>query len=59
MSSNNFTQGHSVKIEWLISDVTVVGYPEIAERANLGGIVAGRVFSPIQVIFVIGGHFVV
>ena len=45
MSSNNFTQGHSVKIEWLVAYVTAVGYLDRVKRATLGVIVAGRVFQ--------------
>ena len=45
LSSNNFTQGHLVKIEWLISNVMAVGSPDIAERAILGLIFAGRCFK--------------
>ena len=38
-----------MKIEWLVTDVTVIGSPDRAERAILGVILAGR-FSPIQAV---------
>ena len=40
-SPNNFTWGHFMKIEWLVTDVTAVGSPDRAERASLGVILAG------------------
>ena len=43
-----------MKIEWLVADVTAVGSLDRAERAILGVILTGCVFSPIQVIFVVG-----
>ena len=45
MSSSNVTQGHLVKIECSVADVTAVGSLDRAERAFLGVIVAGRVLS--------------
>ena len=45
MSSNNFTQGHFVKIEWLAVDVAAVGFLDRAERAILGVVLAERVFG--------------
>ena len=45
MSSNNYTQGHLVKIEWLILDVMAVRSPGRAERAILELMLAGRVFG--------------
>ena len=53
MSSNNFTQGHLVKIEWLVADVTAVGSPDRAERAILGVILVGRDIADLDV-FVVG-----
>ena len=32
-SSNNFTQGHLVKVEWLVANVTAVGSLDRAKRA--------------------------
>ena len=43
-----------MKIEWFVADVTAVGFIDRAERAILGMFVAGRVFWPIEVIFVVG-----
>ena len=43
-----------MKIEWLVTVVTAIGFPGRAERAVLGVILAGRVFLPIQVTFVVG-----
>ena len=48
-----------MKTKWLIADVTRVGSIDRAERAFFGVVVSGCVFSPIQVIFVAGNHFVV
>ena len=45
MVPNNFTQGHLVKTEWLVDDVTAVGSIDRAERAILGLFVAGRVLA--------------
>ena len=52
MSSNKFTQGHLVKIEWLVNDLTAVGSPGRTEHAILGMILAKR-YLPIQDIFVV------
>ena len=54
MSPNNFTQGHLIKTESLVVDVTAVGSLDRAEHTILGMIVAWRVFLPIQVVFVVG-----
>ena len=59
MSSNNSTQGHLVKIEWLVADVTAVGSLDRAERAILGAIVAERVFGQSRSCLWSGSHFVV
>ena len=59
MSSSKFTQGHLVKIEWLVADVTAVGSLDRAERAIVGVIVAGRVFGQIRSFLWLGRHFVV
>ena len=45
MSSNNFTEGHLMKIEWLVTDVTAIGSPGRAERAVFDVILAGCVFG--------------
>ena len=34
-SPNNFTQGHFLKIKWLVTDVTAIGSPDKEERATL------------------------
>ena len=48
-----------MKMEWLVADVTaILVSPDRAERAILGVILAELFFSPIQAIFVVGGHFV-
>ena len=36
MSLSNFTQGHLLKIKWLVADVTPVGFPDRAGRDILG-----------------------
>ena len=53
LSLHNFTESHSMKIEWLVGNVTAVRSPDRAERAILKLILAGRSFWPIQAIFVI------
>ena len=50
MSTNRFTLGHLMKIEWLVTNVTAVGSPDRAERAILGMIL--DIFWPIQATFV-------
>ena len=42
-----------MEIEWFVANVTADRSPDRAERATLGVILAGRVFSPIQDIFVV------
>ena len=42
-----------MKIEWLVTNLTAVGYPDRAEHAILGLILAG-LFWPIQVVYVVG-----
>ena len=34
-----------MKIKWLVTNVTAVGYPDRAERADLGVILTGRFFG--------------
>ena len=46
-----------MKREWLVANVTAVGSLDRAERAIIMGIVTGRVFRQIQVIFVVGEPF--
>ena len=41
LSPNKFTQGHLMKIEWLVANVTAVGSPDRAKRAILEVILAG------------------
>ena len=55
MSSNNLPFGHLMKIEWLVANVTAVGFPDRGKRAILEVILAGRFFLPIQAVFVVGG----
>ena len=45
LSSNNFTEGHLMKLEWLVVNVTGIGPPGRAEHAILGMILVGRVFG--------------
>ena len=55
MNPNNFTYGHLVKIEWLVTDETAAGSPDRAERAILFGDDFGlALFLPIQAVFVVG-----
>ena len=42
-----------MRLEWFVANVTAVEFPDRAERASLGVIVAGRFFS-IQDVFVVG-----
>ena len=58
MSSNNFMD-HLVKIEWLVADLTVVGFLHIAKRAILGVILTGRVFGQSRLFLWSGSHFAV
>ena len=44
--SNNFTKGHLVNVEWLVANVTAVGYLDRAEPTILGVILAKHVFGP-------------
>ena len=52
MSSNNFTQGHLIKIKLLVANATAVESPGRAERAILG-VVLG-IFWSIQAVLVVG-----
>ena len=48
LSSNNFTQGHLIEMEWFATNVTAVGSPDRAERAILGVILSGRFFGQLR-----------
>ena len=48
-----------MKIEWLATDVTAVGSPDIVEHAIFGVILVGRCFDQISVCLCLGSHFVV
>ena len=52
LSPNNFTQGHLMKKEWFVINVTPVGSPDRADCTILGLILG--VFWPIQATFVVG-----
>ena len=43
-----------MKIEWLVIDVTAVGYPDTTEHAIWGVVFAGNLFWPIQAVFIAG-----
>ena len=57
MIPNNFTQGHLLKIEWLVLNVTLVGSPDRAEcdmfEDDFGH------FLPVQAAIVVWDHFVI
>ena len=63
LSSNNFTEGHLMKIESLVTDVTAIGSPGRAGCAMVGAIlgviVAGRVFGQSRSFLWSRRHFVV
>ena len=59
LSSNDFTKGHLVKIERLVSDVTAVGSLDRAKHAILGVILVGRVFGQFRTYLWSLSHFVV
>ena len=55
LSSNNFTQGHSMKIEWLVIDVTAIRSPGRQSMMYYFWDEYGwACFWPIQVVFVVG-----
>ena len=58
LSSNNFTQGHLMKMEWLVTDVTAVRSPGKAEHVIFGVILAGRVFGQFRTYLRSESHFV-
>ena len=45
LSSSNFSKGHLMKMQWLVTDVTAVGSPDRAEHALLWVILVGRFFD--------------
>ena len=53
LSPDNFTWGDLMKIKWFVVNVTAVGFPDGAEHAILGVILAVR-FWPIQTVFAVG-----
>ena len=52
MNPNNVSQGHLLKIEWLVANVTPVGSPARAEHDVLGLLLLD-VGWPIQAIFLV------
>ena len=42
-----------MKTEWFVANASAVGFPDRAERAILGVILAERFFFPIQAVFVV------
>ena len=52
LSPSNFTQGHSMTIEWFVTNVTAVPSPDTAEGAILKTILV--VFWPSQAVFAVG-----
>ena len=46
-----------MKKEWFVTNATAVGSPDKAERAILGMNLGLMLFWPVQVDFVIRGHF--
>ena len=57
LGSNKFTEGHLMKIKWLVADRTAVASPFIAERAILGVILAERRFCQFRLYFWSGSPF--
>ena len=57
MSPNKSTEGHLVKMECLVSDVTAIRSPDRAEHAILGMIFAKCVFWPNQALFMVAEPF--
>ena len=58
LSSNNYPQGHLMKIEWLVAGVTAVGSLDRTERAIWGVIVTGCIFGQFRSYLWLGMHFV-
>ena len=59
LSSNTFTKGHLMKIEWLVTDVTAIESSDRAEHAIFEVIVTGRAFGQSRSLLWSGSHFVV
>ena len=57
LNPNNFTQGHVMKKEWLVTDVTAICPPDRAERAIFGVILAGQFFGQFRNVVLSGSHF--
>ena len=55
LSSKIFTEGHSMKIEWLVTDAPAIGSPGRAECAILGVILAGHFFGQFRTLLWSGG----
>ena len=58
LSSDNFTQGHLMKMKLLVTNVTAIGTPGRAECAILGVILAGRVCGQFRTYLWSLSHFV-
>ena len=58
MSPIIFTEGHLMKIEWLVANVTAVRSPDIAERAILEVILVRRCFGQFRPHLWSGSDFV-
>ena len=58
LSPDNFYQGHSLKLKWLVTNAIAVRSPERAEHANLRIILVGRVFGQFRPHLWLGSHFV-
>ena len=58
LSRSKFTLCYLLKIEWLVTDVSAVGSPDIAEWAILGVILAGRFFGHFRSYLWSGSRFV-
>ena len=56
MGPNEFTQGHLMKIEWLVTDVTSVDSPDRAER-TIFRVILRVFFWLIHATFVVGKPF--
>ena len=53
LSPKKSPQGHLIKIEWFVTDVTAIGFPVRAERDMFLGVILG-VFCPVRPTFVVG-----
>ena len=59
LSPSNFTQGHLMKIEWLVIDVTAVRCSDRAEPAVWAVVSARLFFGQFRSFLMLGSHFVV